>query len=129
MNSTTTFLREMSFKVGTNTITFYKLYNDCWVCVLPDMTAKRIQFETFPFGDIQLEQLPFSTRARNVMRAEDIETVADLVKWNYELMKVANCGKRTYDEFIQVLEGAGIKEAALILRRAWKKKQRIDMME
>ena len=125
MNDNVTFLREMSFKVGTNTVTFYKLYNDCWVCVLPEMVARRIQFETFPYGDIRLDQLEFSTRARNAFISEEIETVADLVRWNYRLMKIANMGKKTYWEVISVLEANKIKEAALILRSAWKQKTHI----
>ena len=114
--------RQMSFKVGSNTVTFYRLYNDCWVCVLPEMTAKRIKFET---GQMRVDELNLSVRAENVFKSWNILTIDDVLERNYELLKLSNFGIRTYKEIVSLLDINGLFEAAHFLRLALKKKQRI----
>ena len=110
--------QEFSFKVNGTTLSFVRLWHDCWICSLPHMVAEDLRFATTPLDMITIDELDFNTRAKNCMVAENIRTVADLVELNKELLKVPNLSKGTYLHIVHIVNEHGLKDAAKTLMTA-----------
>jgi DNA-directed RNA polymerase alpha subunit len=110
--------QEFSFKVNGTTLSFVRLWHDCWICSLPHMVAEDLRFATTPLDMITIDELGFNTRARNCMVAENIRTVADMVNLNKKLLKVPNLSKGTYLHIVHILDEHGLKDAAKTLMTA-----------
>jgi DNA-directed RNA polymerase alpha subunit len=116
--------QEFSFKVNGTTLSFVRLWHDCWICSLPHMVAEDLRFATTPLDMITVNELDFNTRATNCMVSENIKTVADLVKLNKELLKLPNLSKGTYMHIIHTLDEYGLKDAAKTLLTALQEKKK-----
>lgn len=82
--------REFSFKVEDTTICFVQMYNDCWICSLPNSTADRLR-QSLLGSALSVDELDVSTRIRNVFTAWNISTVHDVIqKTADEWMKIPN---------------------------------------
>ena len=58
-----------------------------------------------PVGDLELDM-----RAQNCLKAEDIETIGDLIKWSeVELLKTPNLGKKSLTEIKDALAAHDLK--------------------
>lgn len=116
--------QEFSFKVNGTTLSFVRLWHDCWICSLPHMVAEDLRFATTLIDMITVNELDFNTRARNCMVAENIKTVADLVNLNIKLLKVPNLSKGTYLHIVHTLDEHGLKDAAKTLLTALQGKKK-----
>jgi RNA polymerase alpha subunit len=59
---------------------------------------------------LRIDEIGLSQRARNVLRAADIEFVGDLVgKTEYDLSRLASCGRLTRSEIINKLNELGLR--------------------
>ena len=57
-----------------------------------------------------IETLELTVRAENCLRAENIETIGQLVSFSsYELLKLPNLGKTTLEEIVKQLSLKGLK--------------------
>jgi DNA-directed RNA polymerase alpha subunit len=101
---------EFSFVFNGVTVCFVKMYSDCWICSLPWITAERLRKSVSSLDKLSIKELNLGTRARNVMIAEDINTIYDLMKWcESDLLKVPNCGKTTATEIKLALQEIGLE--------------------
>jgi DNA-directed RNA polymerase alpha subunit len=99
--------REFSFKVENTTICFVQLYNDCWICSLPNSTAERLRQELLG-SDLSVDELDVSTRIRNVFKAENFSTVHDVIqKTENELMKIPNFSRKSLKQLENELASKG----------------------
>ena len=95
--------KEFSFKVEDTTICFVQLYNDCWICSLPNSTAERLSRRLLG-SNFPVDQLGVSRRIRNVFIAEDITTVHELIqKTENEMMKIPNFSKVSLKQLKEAL--------------------------
>lgn len=101
--------REFSFKVEDTTICFVQLYNDCWICSLPNDTAERLNRRLLG-SDLPVDQLGVPRRIRNVFIAEDITTVHELIKrTENEMMKIPNFSKVSLKQLKEALAVFGFE--------------------
>jgi DNA-directed RNA polymerase alpha subunit len=82
--------KEFSFKVEDTTICFVQLYNDCWICSLPNSTAERLRQDLLGSG-LSVDELDVPKRIKNVFIAENMTTVHDVIQRTAdEMMKIPN---------------------------------------
>jgi DNA-directed RNA polymerase alpha subunit len=85
--------KEFSFKVEDTTICFVQLYNDCWICSLPNSTADRLRQDLLGSA-LSVDELDVSKRIRNVFIAENMTTIHDVIqRTENEMMKIPNFSK------------------------------------
>jgi hypothetical protein len=61
-----------------------------------------------------IEVLPLSTRAKNVLRSVGFETLGDLNGLPFsKILEAKNCGYKTYEEVVKILEAFGTAEGVL----------------
>lgn len=66
--------------------------------------------QTDPRLAVLIEDSEFTVRTINCLRAENIRTIADLVKWSpSELLKTPNLGKKSLREIQEVLQKSGLE--------------------
>lgn len=101
---------EFSFVFNGVTICFVKMYKDCWICSLPWITAEVLRKSVSDLAKLNVNELELSTRAANVLNAEDITTVYDLLQYSESsLLKLVNCGTTTVTEIKLALKQIGLE--------------------
>jgi len=101
--------KEFSFKVEDATICFVQLYNDCWICSLPNSTAERLS-RKFLGSDLPVKHLGVPRRIRNVFIAENITTVHELIqRTENEMMKIPNFSKVSLKQLKEALAVFGFE--------------------
>ena len=101
--------KEFSFKVEDTTMCFVQLYNDCWICSLPNCTAERLS-RWLLGSNFPVDQRGVSRRIRNVFIAEDITTVHELIqKTENEMMKIPNFSKVSLKQLKEALAVFGFE--------------------
>jgi DNA-directed RNA polymerase alpha subunit len=109
MTQRVTTLEEFSFVFQGTVIKFIKLYHDCWICSLPEITAHKLKIK-MEIQNISIDELGLSCRATNVLKHEGIFEIAELLtRTPEELLKFENCGKRTVWEIQNAVEEKGLK--------------------
>lgn len=62
-----------------------------------------------------IDELCLTVRTHNCLKSQGIETVQQLVSWSRpDLMRIPNMGRRSVDEVMVVLSGAGLKLAEIL---------------
>jgi len=85
---------EFSFVFEGQTITFVKMYKDCWISSLPWILADQLKRRISKGSDASVNELILTKRARNVLIAYEINTIYDLIQHSEEdLLKLVNCGE------------------------------------
>ena len=109
MTQKVTTLEEFSFVFEGTVIRFIQLYDDCWICSLPDINAQKLK-NKIEFPNVSIDQLELTVRANNVLITEGIYEVSDLLsRTANELLKLPNCGKVTVNEIKTALAGFGLE--------------------
>jgi len=87
---------EFSFVFNGVTVCFVKMYQDCWICSLPWTSAETLRKGATDLAKLSVNELELTVRALNVLKAEGIFTVYDLLQYSESgLLKLVNCGKTT----------------------------------
>ena len=101
---------EFSFVFEGQRITFVKMYNDCWISSLPWMLAEQLKRRISKGSDVSVNELILTTRARNVLIAQEINTIYDLIQNSEEdLLKLVNCGETTVIDIKLALQDFGLE--------------------
>ena len=99
--------REFSFQVEGITICFVQLYNDCWICSLPNSTADRLRQDLLG-SDLSVDELNVPKRIKNVFIAENMFTVHDVIQRTAnEWMKVPNFSRTSLKQLENELASKG----------------------
>ena len=99
--------KEFSFKVEDTTICFVQLYNDCWICSLPNSTAERLRQDLLGSA-LSVDELNVSTRIKNVFIAENMTSVHDVIQRTAnEMMKIPNFSKTSLKQLENELASKG----------------------
>ena len=99
--------KEFSFKVEDTTICFVQLYNDCWICSLPNSTAERLRQDLLGSA-LSVDELDVSTRIKNVFIAENMTSVHDVIQRTAnEMMKIPNFSKTSLKQLENELASKG----------------------
>ena len=57
-----------------------------------------------------IDELDLTTRASSICKLDNITTIGDLAKLSEgEMLRAPNCGRKTLNEFREVLEGVGLR--------------------
>jgi hypothetical protein len=60
--------------------------------------------------DLEIYHAPFDVRSFNCLRAEDIKTIGDLLRYTKnDLLKIPNLGRKSAESIIEVLDSMGLK--------------------
>jgi DNA-directed RNA polymerase alpha subunit len=87
---------EFSFVFNGVTVCFVKMYQDCWICSLPWTSAETLRKSVIDLTKVNVSELELTVRAANVLKAEGINTVYDLLQYSESgLLRLVNCGKKT----------------------------------
>lgn len=87
---------EFSFVFNGVTVCFVKMYHDCWICSLPWTSAEALRKGSTDLAKLSINELELTVRALNVLKAEGVFTVYDLLQYSESsLLKLVNCGKTT----------------------------------
>lgn len=61
-------------------------------------------------NDLEISQVPFHVRSYNCLRAEEIKTIRDLLRYTEnDLLRVPNMGRKSVKEIVEVLASMGLK--------------------
>jgi DNA-directed RNA polymerase alpha subunit len=101
---------EFSFVFNGITVCFVKMYKDCWICSLPWLTAEKLRRSVSDLAKLSVKELELTTRASNVLIAEDVTTFYELIRYSEDdLIKIPNCGKVTAREIKEAVEKMGLQ--------------------
>ena len=101
---------EFSFKFNDTTICFVHVYNDSWICSLPSYIAERLKRSLSELSERSIDELELSVRASNVLRAERLFTIYEVIqRTENQLLRLPNCGKTTIKEIKLALDDIGLQ--------------------
>jgi DNA-directed RNA polymerase alpha subunit len=101
--------KEFSFKVEDTTICFVQLYNDCWICSLPNSTADRLR-QRLLGADLSVDELDLSLRLRNFLKSENLVTIHDVIqRTENEILKCPNIGRGSLKDLKAALASRGFE--------------------
>jgi len=101
--------KEFSFKVEDTTICFVQLYNDCWICSLPNSTADKLR-QRLLGADLSVDELDLSLRLRNFLKSENLVTIHDVIQLTEnEILKRPNIGKGSLKDLKAALAARGFE--------------------
>ena len=104
----------MGIRVQANgvALTFNAVDTGAYICVIGPSTMEALLKYKPPIYEQEVWELELSVRATNVMKADGIETIGQLVERlrdnPYALMKIPNCGKVTEREIKNALKDRGL---------------------
>jgi DNA-directed RNA polymerase alpha subunit len=95
--------REFSFQFEDTTICFVQLYNDCWICSLPNHPAERLR-QILMGSDLSIDELKLPTRIMNVLKHENLFTIYDVIeRTEVQMSKLPNFGKTSLKQLKDAL--------------------------
>jgi DNA-directed RNA polymerase alpha subunit len=101
--------KEFSFKVEDTTICFVQLYNDCWICSLPNSTAERLR-QRLLGSDLSVDELDLSLRLRNFLKSENMTTIYDVIqRTENEILRCPNIGRGSLKDLKAALAAFGFE--------------------
>jgi DNA-directed RNA polymerase alpha subunit len=101
--------REFSFQFEDTTICFVQLYNDCWICSLPNQPAERLR-QRLVGTDLSIDELELSTRIMNVLKHENLFTIYDVIeRTEMEMFKLPNFGNTSLKQLKDALASRGFE--------------------
>ena len=101
---------EFSFVFNGVTVCFVKMYHDCWICSLPWTSAETLRKGSTDLAKLSINELELTVRAANVLKAEGIFSVYDLLQYSESsLLKLVNCGKTTVIDINLALKQIGLE--------------------
>jgi DNA-directed RNA polymerase alpha subunit len=101
---------EFSFKFNDTTICFVQMYNDSWICSLPSYIAERLKRSLSELSERSIDELELSVRASNVLRAERLFTIYEVIQCSEsQLRTLPNCGRTTVKEIKLALDDIGLQ--------------------
>lgn len=101
---------EFSFVFNGVTVCFVKMYQDCWICSLPLSSAEALRKGVTDLAKLSVNELELTVRAENVLKAEGINTVYDLLQYSeLGLLRLVNCGKTTVTDINFALKQIGLE--------------------
>ena len=101
--------REFSFKFEDTTICFVQLYNDCWICSLPNQPAERLR-QRLLGADLSVDELDLSLRLRNFLKSENLNTIHDVIqRTDNEILSCPNIGRGSLKDLKAALASRGFE--------------------
>ena len=99
--------KEFSFQFEDATICFVQLYNDCWICSLPNHSAERLRKRLLG-ADLSVDELDLPLRSRNVLKSENLTTIYDVIqRTENEMLKCPNFGRGSLKDLKTALAAFG----------------------